>query len=99
MFIHGFGQGIGLVGNFFPVEFQVNSLHLNQSHKLDFQAMLQESDEITGCNSETNENAYYECARDFIKTTIENEIECYVPILDSIFLRGYFLNTHLLDIS
>ena len=59
LFIHGRGQDIGLLANYFPVQPMVYPLSVNQIHKLDFQAGEETDDEVLGCNANIEEKDYY----------------------------------------
>ena len=84
LFVHGIGQEIGIIGNFYPVPPTFFSLSKNWLHKLDIQAKEKRIDEKLGCNSKIDEKAYYGCVQKTMSMdySIQN---CTVPMFDNIF--------------
>ena len=91
LFIHGRGQDIGLVANYFPVQPMVYPLSVNQIHKLDFQAGETINDEILGCNGNIDEGDYYRCAKNVIakKLKMKPSPGCTVPMFSNIFMKRF----------
>ena len=92
LFLHGSGQEIGIIGNFYPVKPKFIQLQKYAYYKLDFQAKELRIDEDLDCNPKITEEDYYSCLKNVIsdnfKTIVKKGERCTVPMLSYV-LRRY----------
>lgn len=90
LYIHGRGQEIGLIANFFPVEPAVYTLNVQHLHKLDFSQL--EKVDILGCQESVKEEDYYHCFKKEVKAKELLGKQCLVPMFESIVNTKRFVN-------
>ncbi len=89
VFLHGLGQNLGIIANFFPVEPEVYLLEIGHWYKLDLQAKEIISDTILGCQPQVTEASYYACAKDVIRQEMQNGTDCKVPMYLNVILGNW----------
>ena len=68
--IHGLGQEIGIIGNFFPVDPSIYHLTKNTHNKVNFHVIHDITDSNLGCDDKIDEDDYYKCTKDTIEKNI-----------------------------